>query len=69
MLKKELEKFLVRYNFSVLEEYEKYSKGKEYSFVCNKCGKIKKMEIFFFDTDGTPPSSLYATFKRGDTVR
>ena len=25
----------------------------------------KKMEIFFFDTDGTPPSSLYATFKRG----
>lgn len=25
------------------------------------------MEIFFFDTDGTPPSSLYATFKREDT--
>ena len=37
-------------------------------FSC-KILKIKKMEIFFFDTDGTPPSSLYATFKRGDTVR
>lgn len=45
MLKEELEKFLVRYNFSVLEEYEKYSKGKEYSFICNKCGKIKKWKL------------------------
>lgn len=31
--------------------------------------KIKKLGSFLLDTDGIPPSSLYAAFKRWDTVR